>query len=150
MMKSTERAKKLLAGITPGEWYADIGECAKVRDSDGVLLFTGNHLSINGRRLSCEVAADMCFIAAAPGLVRELCEEVEAAENAIFAVHAALTEKENLWRLLKETETRAAELERQRNWLAAQLSARDAESGGKHYSVEQWIEWAEGSKGEGE
>ena len=51
---------------------------------------------------------------------------------------------------LEAAEARAAEMERQRDKLASQLSARDADNGGKHYSVEQWIEWAEGSKGEGE
>ena len=51
---------------------------------------------------------------------------------------------------LEAAEDRADEMESQRNWLAAQLSARDADNGGKHYSVEQWLEWAEGAKEEGE
>jgi len=63
-------------------------------------------------------------------------------------IRAALEERyiEHINRLendLSGLRAENVELKRQRHWLAAELSARDTGNGGKHYSVEQYIEWAE-------
>ena len=65
MTTTTERAKALLAGITDGEWKPLIHP----KDRSAVLS--------GGRALAIAKSGnDAAFIAAAPELVRELCEEV--------------------------------------------------------------------------
>ena len=105
---------------------------------------------------------DRDFIAAAPSLVRELCEEVERLQkrlNGELCVELdddAIKERIRLRFELEASNTRAAELERQRDRLAgiAKYACTDGEcpmdgapcpfsdKDCEYVSVEDWLEWA--------
>ena len=74
MTTTTERAKELLAGITPGEWeiFCDTETASVISHATGVCIATVHDFQGTQRR-----AANLAFIAAAPELVRELCAEGE-------------------------------------------------------------------------
>ena len=86
MTTATTRAREMLANITPGEWEHLImgGEERRlvVRKNEGT------------RICEARLTRDAAFIAAAPELVRELCEEVERLENEILAYQFMLGNKE--------------------------------------------------------
>ena len=82
MSNATERAKALLAGITDGEWKP------LIHPKDRAAILVG------GRALAIAKSGnDAAFIAAAPSLVRGLCEEVEKLENQVAAYQFMLGNK---------------------------------------------------------
>lgn len=77
---------------TPGPWKSYIDECAKIRDSENGLLFTGTHINVQGRRRHPdEVAASTRYIAAACNLAPTLAREVEELKTKIVEARAFYT-----------------------------------------------------------
>lgn len=83
-----DKARRLLAGITPGEWAFDVDREAVATDMELELICRMSMEGLDGdaRAANCEL------IAAAPGLVAALLEELDANETLVAEQHAQLAE----------------------------------------------------------
>ena len=169
-MTTTERAKALLAGITPGEWAYD-GESeitSRHKTEDGTCIHVVLMATCEDGYCSTSANlrdADAAFIVAASSLVRGLCEDVERLSALVERLggdneqyHSSL---EIAGFRIEEAKERADELERQRDnilgvlldslaeWDGSWMPPAKMYDGGIEYTEQEaralWLEWAAGA-----
>ena len=130
------RARKLLDGITPGKKW----EQHKTYDTI-ILDEYGTYIA------KVDNPENRAFIAAAPSLVRELCDALEVAEEGLTAAY--MMGGVDKGRLLREAEARAEKAELERDRLAEKLSNENCPHGCPHDLAPDietcdacWLAWA--------
>ena len=106
MTTTTARSRALLANITPGDWaYQCIGDKNAVFSIHKTATDTASLIGI-GRFFEPNAEDNAAFIAAAPDMVRDLCDEVERLEAELSRINSPEQRKDdpdvpNTWLTVK-------------------------------------------------